>query len=54
MPLYKADVTVYVDGDDVDWLYHAIDQLADMDGVSVTNIAPYSDNPEDYPEYDDA
>ena len=53
MPIYKADITVEVDGDDIDWLWGSLDQLKEMDGVKVTNVAPWSDNPEDYPDYTD-
>lgn len=30
MPNYKATLDITVNGDDVDWLYHAIDRLREM------------------------
>ena len=53
MPIYKAAIEIAVDGDDVSWLDDTIDQLREMDGVTVTDVAPFANNPPDYPEYDD-
>lgn len=52
MPNYKATVEIIVNGNDVDWLYDAIDQLRVVDGVKVTRVSPCADNPVDYP-FDD-
>ena len=53
MPKYKATLEISVDGDDVDWLYNAVDQLREMDGVKVTQVSPYANNPVDYPIFED-
>lgn len=50
MPIYKADITIEVDGDDIDWLWDVINQFDKIDGVKITEVAQWSDNPEQYPE----
>lgn len=53
MPVYKATVEIQVDGDDVDWLNETIDEIRDLEGVTVNSIAPHHDNPENYPDHSD-
>lgn len=53
MPKYRATLEITVDGDDVDWLYHAINQVRELDDVEVTKVFPCATNPVDYPIFDD-
>jgi len=50
MPIYKATIEVHVDGDDVSWLNNVLSEIRDMDGVSIASVAPFSNNPPNYPD----
>lgn len=53
MPRYKVTVEIHVEGDDIDCVWQALDEIRDMEGVSVHSQAPHHDNPADYPEFGD-
>ena len=50
MPIYKASIEIEVDGDDIEWVEDVLDEIREMDGVNLKEVAMYSDNPPDYPE----
>ena len=52
MPIYRVTIVLEVDGDDISWLDDTIEELRDMDGVTVAGVSPHADNPPEYPQDD--
>lgn len=51
MPFYRATIELQVDGNNVDELYDVLDYIrVHIDGTSIDSVAPYHDNPPDYPD----
>ena len=52
MPAYRFAIEITVDHDDIDAAEHYFDQIRELDGVTIDEIAPFADNPPDYPDED--
>lgn len=50
MPVYRFALEIEVDHDDIDAAHDYIEQMGEFDGLKVTEVSPFADNPPDYPD----